>query len=335
MTSLTPTGGAGSSSSHSLSPSSVSALVADVDATVPDDLWFIGILFAAMTNLFGTLAKHCFRRAALVRSSHRMYALYGLGLLFVMCEPPGDMIALSFAPMAIVTSCSGLTNVFNLLLAPCTLGEKLTRVRVGSALAVLVGTIGVGCFGPHEHRDRTAHEYILLFSTHRVIFYYVCLVTWLLVAAAIAYMNRFPGARLFGAAFAGTLLGNNIMTKIVVQLVICAADGETHAGCDGENPLHTWEMYIFFLLAVGIAMGGMVANAITLRSAEALDAITIFQGFLLIFGAMSSYFVLNEQVRRLSRHRRLAPPRSASRCLMRRPSPRRPERSRAPCPTRR
>jgi len=267
----------------------------DPGEVTEDDLWFVGVLVTCfVSTLAGTLGKHCFRRAALVTSKSHMAALYCLGIGFTLLEPPGDALALSLAPMAIVTSCSGMTLVWNTLLAPCTLGESITRVRLLAAGIVLLGTIGVGCFGPHSHRDRTAQEYLQLFSTQRALVYYSCLTIWLLVAGRVALMQT-PGARLFGAAFAGTLLGNNIMTKVCVQLVKCSVQGASLKGCGSENPLHRWEIYVFFLAAATLAFSGVLALTLTLRSSEALDAITVFQGSLITFGALSSFSVLNEQ----------------------------------------
>ena len=56
--------------------------------------------------------------------------------------------ALSLAPMSIISTCAGLSVAWNVLLAPCTLGEQLTKVRVGAAAAIVAGTICMGVFGP-------------------------------------------------------------------------------------------------------------------------------------------------------------------------------------------
>jgi hypothetical protein len=257
----------------------------------PDDMWYVGVIVAIGTTLVGTLAKHSFRRAALSKTSDRACVMNTLGCCFLLLEPPGDATALSFASMAIVTSCSGMALVWNLLLAPCTLGETLTRVRLYAACTVLIGTIGVGSFGPHEHIDRTASEYLLLFSTQRALIYFGCLSVWLVFAARLACTKC---GRLFGAAFAGTLLGNNIMTKVVVSLVECATQADSREGCNGENPFNTWELYVFFGLAALISLSGAISLVLTLQSSEALDAITIFQGSLITFGALASFCVLNE-----------------------------------------
>lgn len=66
------------------------------------------------------------------------------------------MGAYAFAPQSILAPISGLDIVWNTLLAPCTLGEKLTGKRLIACLLITAGTVLIAVFGSHSEAEYTA-----------------------------------------------------------------------------------------------------------------------------------------------------------------------------------
>ena len=90
---------------------------------------------------------------------------YPLGLaLTAVIDPAFDLLAYSFAAQSIIAAAAGLVVVWNVLLAPCTLGEELTPSRRLGALLICAGTVCIGLFGNHEEIERTPVEYSQLFA---------------------------------------------------------------------------------------------------------------------------------------------------------------------------
>ena len=83
-----------------------------------------------------------------------------VGFLLTAIEPPLDSYALTMAPVSVISTCAGLAVVWNVVLAPCTLGEQLTQVRVGAATAIVLGTLSMGVFGPHAEVRYSTEQYL-------------------------------------------------------------------------------------------------------------------------------------------------------------------------------
>ena len=94
--------------------------------------WWIGLLLDAVATLAGTCGKQLLRHAAV--SGNIWW--YPLGLLLTaVIDPFFDLAAYDFAAQSIIAAAAGLVIVWNVLLAPITLGEALTPSRAwGAAL---------------------------------------------------------------------------------------------------------------------------------------------------------------------------------------------------------
>ena len=143
--------------------------------------WPIGLLLDAVATLAGTGGKQLLRHAALT-GKHRYYAL-GL-ILTAVIDPIFDVAAYTYAAQSIIAAAAGLVVVWNVLLAPYTLGEALTRERkLGSAL-IFAGTLLVGVSGSHAEVERTPAQYLSLFARPEACAYYASFAAWIAVCAA-------------------------------------------------------------------------------------------------------------------------------------------------------
>ena len=253
--------------------------------------WMIGVLLNVVATLAGTVGKQFLRFAAVRQNAW----YYPLGLFFTgVIDPIFDAGAYSFAAASIITACAGMVTVWNVLLAPYALGEPLTRPRMWGSAMIAVGTIFTGVFGNHTEVNRSVEEYLELFSRPAALVYYGCMV------AAVAFCwvkGRDPNlspqmSGYYMSTVAGILAGNTFTTKAVVEMVECVSESSAH--CE-SNPFLTVWPYVFICGTLVFSGGSLLILAIALRGSEALASITIFEGFMIISGAISGNIVLNEK----------------------------------------
>merc|ERR1719454_1031082 len=92
------------------------------------------------------------------------------------------------------------------------------------------------------------------------------------------------------AALGGSLAGNMFTTKAAVEMVRCLIPGfQKHPSCE-PHPFLTSVPYLFMLSSAALWM-----LAVGLRSFEALYMITVYEGFMIITGAISGNIILNEK----------------------------------------
>ena len=126
-----------------------------------NDLWFVGVFLDAIATLAGTGGKQLLRFA--VVKNNVWY--YPLGLVCTaVIDPAFDISAYAFAAQSIISPMGAMVVVWNVAIAPCTLGEVLTRSRKIGAGLIIFGTLFVGFFGNHNSKERTADEYLQLFG---------------------------------------------------------------------------------------------------------------------------------------------------------------------------
>ena len=199
---------------------------------IKNDLWWIGVLIDVVATLAGTGGKQLLRYAAVSKNPW----FYPLGLICTaMIDPAFDLSAYGFAAQSIIAPCAGMVVVWNVLLAPCTLNERLTRSRLTGALLICVGTICVGLYGSHDDVERSVDEYLALFVRPAAVVYYAIFAVWM---GACVYMYKHGSPFVSGfamGALGGSFAGNMFTTKAVVEMFKCVVqDPETAEGCDSN-----------------------------------------------------------------------------------------------------
>ena len=232
--------------------------------------WLWGVGLDVIATFCGTAGKQLLRYAAVTHNSK----IYPLALLLTgIIDPVFDALAYAFAAASVVTACGGLVIVWNVILAPLTLDESLTRSRAAGAALIVFGTAGTGLFGDHSATDRSLDDYLALFGRSGALRYYVLLA---LTLAACAYAARTSRHRSFYmSVFAGILAGNTFTTKATVELLQCVYLSAS-ASC-AENPFATpWSAPL--LLGTLVSSGGaLLVLAFALQDSEALVAISVFE----------------------------------------------------------
>jgi hypothetical protein len=250
----------------------------------------IGVSLDGVATFTGAVGKMLLRHAAVTGNCW----YYPLGFFFTaMIDPAFDASAYSFAAGSIITACAGLVIVWTVILAPCFLGEPLTPTRAWSALLICVGTLFTGVFGNHEEVERSVDEYLALFTRPAACGYYVVLVVSVLVCWARSRATTRPEVKGFYlSALAGLLAGNTFTTKACVEMLECVAEHED-VGCD-QNPFYTPWPYLLFCCTLFFSGGSLLILGYAELTCEALMAITVFEGCMIISGAVAGNVVLDE-----------------------------------------
>eukprot|EP00965_Chrysotila_dentata_P111922 3701620-Pleurochrysis_carterae.AAC.5 len=214
--------------------------------------WIIGVLLDGVATFCGTVGKQLLRYAATTGNPW----FYPLGLVFTgVIDPIFDVAAYSFAAASIITACAGLVIVWNVLLAPYTLGEPLTYERKWAALLICAGTVFTGVFGNHVEVERTVDEYLDLFSRPAACAYYAALAV--VVAILLVYcVKGKPQLRgFYVSSLAGLLAGNTFTTKASVEMFECVATHEA-IGCE-SNPFLTIWPYLLIVCTIFFSGGSL------------------------------------------------------------------------------
>ena len=260
------------------------------DHSAYSDLWWVGILLDAAATLAGTAGKQLLRFAVITKNP--MY--YPLGLLCTaVVDPAFDISAYGFAAQSIIAPCAGMVVVWNVLLAPWTLGERLTRSRKMGGFLICLGTVGVGVFGNHTNCKRTVDEYLLLFVRPVACGYYLLFALWTLVCLHFFCSSSPAVSGFFMGAYGGALAGNMFTTKAVVEMFKCVTATSAHVVAatvaDGaalvpgvsvapplappasecsSNPFFGPYPYIFIFISLALACASLYLLAVCLRTFE-------------------------------------------------------------------
>ncbi|CAL1140611.1 unnamed protein product, partial [Cladocopium goreaui] len=201
-----------------------------------------------------------------------------------------DVAAYSFAPQSLVAPFGGLDVVWNALLAPFILKEKLTRHRLVGSILVMTGSIGSACFGSQEDPLYTI-EYIeaTLFSW-RVLIYFSCFLVW--YSFNQFFLMRWPiGSLIKGLSYgwtAGSLAGNMWCTKLAIELV------QTSIIQRDAEPWKTWIPYCALLGAAFFAIVNAFFLTRGLQHYEAFFMITTVEGSMILSASLSGAIVLRD-----------------------------------------
>ena len=207
--------------------------------------WWVGIILDLIATLAGTVGKQLLRYAVVAKDMRA----YPVGLLCTaVVDPAFDLTAYSFAAQSIIAPCAGMVVVWNVLLAPYTLKERLTASRLMGAALVCVGTVIMGLCGNHTDVERSVTEYLELFSRPAAVVYYFCFTLYSGVMTYIIFRRGKFASNFALGALGGSLAGNMFTTKAVVEMFDCinpgTETGQKGEGCD-PNPFWTPTPYLF------------------------------------------------------------------------------------------
>mmetsp|Transcript_62701 Transcript_62701/g.161355 ORF Transcript_62701/g.161355 Transcript_62701/m.161355 type:complete len:421 (+) Transcript_62701:78-1340(+) len=256
-----------------------------------NNLWYIGVLLEIVSTMSGTIGKQLIRLSELRKrkSPHLANMAFYSGIVVnTAVGPIIDMAAYSFAAQSLIAPFGGLDVVWNALLAPFILNEKMTfRRGLGCAL-IVAGTSMAGAFGNHTDSEYTIEYIEETVVNVRVLVYFCFFFLWFLVNRFFL-MQQPVGSSIRGVSLgctAGTLAGNMFCVKASIELI----QRSIHEG-EGEIWLH-WLPYVMLAGAAFFALSNVVYMTKGLQEYEALFMVTIYEGSMIVSGCVSGAIVL-------------------------------------------
>ncbi|CAJ1343574.1 unnamed protein product [Effrenium voratum] len=265
----------------------------EVESEKLPSLWYVGIGLEIFSSMCGTAGKIFVRLSSLQKHKHPLLSkcLFRVGLFTnTVVGPLIDVSAYSFAPQSLVAPFGGLDVVWNALLAPFILEEKLTRHRAVGSLLVMLGSIGSACFGNQEDPLYTIEYIEATLFNERVLIYFIVFLLWY-------FFNQFflmtwpMGSLIKGLSYgwtAGSLAGNMWCTKLAIELV------QTSIIQEDPEPWKTWIPYAALLGAAFFAVVNAFFLTRGLQHYEAFFMITTVEGSMILSASLSGAIVLRD-----------------------------------------
>jgi len=269
----------------------------------------VGILLEIFASFFSTFGKELFRLAAKraepqlppdgASSKRALWPIYAAAAGCAMIISPAmEGAAYAFTAQSILSACAGMVLLWNIVLAPVLLQEKITLARFGSALVIVIGTMGVVISGNHQRQVMyDSGQWGRILTRGLAVAYDVMLVGWLIILCYLAGKQHRPASRsLIKACLGGSISGGTqFLTKASISLLKCAAEGaDTASACASDHPFEHPTLYIVTPLTLLFHAFALLALADALRSCEALVAIAMYEGMVIVSGTISGNLVLGE-----------------------------------------
>lgn len=252
-----------------------------------------GIICEIAATMLGTLGKQLVSYSGKVKNGRRArcYKVAGL-IVTTIFGPLLDVSAYYLATQSVVAPLNGLDIVWNTCLAPCTLGERLTRSYALGSLLIFLGSSLSPLFGQHHKEAVTLDHLKDIFLSLRFLFYAVASALGLLgCALVLRWRPRGVGDWQRGVALggaAGFVAGN--MYFLSVALGALQESLSTEDWTAWQHPL----TYVIALGAVTVAVGNVPLMAKALEEYDALFMITLFAGCQITTACISAQVVLRE-----------------------------------------
>jgi len=189
--------------------------------------------------------------------------------------------------------------VWNTLIAPFTLDEKLTPTLLVGVALIAAGATGTSFFGNHEDQEYTLQVVQDKFFRPAVGIYLCFLALW--AAFNILVLQKRsnaqdgepwqPGHPIRGLSLgmtAGSIAGNMFCVKAFVELV------ETSIRRKDSGIWRHWLPYVTLLMAVFFALSNVYFLQKAVREYEALFMGAVFEGTLIISACISGFVVFDD-----------------------------------------
>lgn len=254
---------------------------------------FIGVALILFKTLVIICGLQLLRYAVMVDQRERLkYRLLGLSMAMAI-GPLAEVSAYAFAPQSLLAPLDGFDVIWNILLAPYTLGESITSAKVMGTGLVFAGAVCAPMFGPHSKIPETMYSLRRKFLSRNFL-------GWALVCAALAIFaslalpprnsrDRPPALRgLILAMSGGFVAGQRYFLSSTATVL--------HTSFD-EGNWDLWESPLAYFIVGGMFFVA-ITNAILLNKGlaefEAMFMIPTFVGTSIITTSVSAAVILQE-----------------------------------------
>jgi len=229
-------------------------------------------------------------------TSKSFFRILGIALAMII-GPLVEVTAYAFAPQALLAPINGFDVVWNILLAPFTLGEELNWAKGGGTAVVFSGCLIAPAFGPHvvhydTLQDLRRNFLSVRFATYTAVFWSMLLLGVLLLKRRTA---QYP-------------YGKDIVRGALIGIGGGAVAGQTYFLSAAATLVHNniniadWSAWLDWLpyLTVGGAIACALLNAVLLNKGlaefEAMFFVPMFAGSAIIASCISAVVVLRDTI---------------------------------------
>mmetsp|Transcript_32061 Transcript_32061/g.73232 ORF Transcript_32061/g.73232 Transcript_32061/m.73232 type:complete len:422 (-) Transcript_32061:103-1368(-) len=250
-------------------------------------LWPLGIALELLSTLCGTAGKQLIRFSS---SEDSTLALKVGFLLIIGIGPLLDLSAYAYAPAALIAPLAAFDVVWNTLMAPFTLHEKLTPWRGGSVVLIFMGTVLAIRNGSRTQLVLTEGVTRQLLDRVQVVAYMACFLCWYFFNCMVL-MRRPKGDPLRGFSLgttAGSCAGNMFSARAACSFIKAAVVQQSLVPCQD------WWFVAALLGAAFFSLSDLYFMTKGMQEYEALFMVTLYQGAQVIANSISACMVLGE-----------------------------------------
>lgn len=236
-------------------------------------MWLVGIVLNGIANFSDSFGMVLRKHALNVGEGDKVwYYRYRWLLGFVLSIAVSGVlegIAMSMAPLSLISPLSGLSAAFTALISTLWLGEKLSSRGVLAICVIVFGTSLTSTFGSHSEGSHTTEELIGFLGDSKVrMFIVATLAAWICSAVAVQAIEKGRSAMLMNhsqlifANFAALLGGwSSVLLKCSTNIIASGIESNT-------------EILAFALCVVLTAMTGVAQLTILNQGMEKHEAVT-------------------------------------------------------------
>lgn len=136
--------------------------------------WVIGVLLSLGASFLSTLGILSQKKSNDIHNKVLSRIVWGCGLSGMIIGALGDLAAFGFAAQSLLAPLGGSTIVFNALMSPCFLNEKLYNTDIYATVIILIGCTVTVAFGDQSEQKFSVEELFGYYMRGDVIMYFIC-----------------------------------------------------------------------------------------------------------------------------------------------------------------
>lgn len=226
----------------------------------------------------------------------RRIKVVGMALAMLL-GPIIEVSAYAFAPQALLAPLNGFDVVWNILLAPCTLGEEQTPAKIVGTVIVFLGSSIAPIAGPHEVTADDLESLRSNFISVRFAVYVLTFLAAFLVGFVLLKKRKHSGDYPFGKdVVRGVLIGLGGGSVAGQTYFLSSSATLVHANI-AEGDWSAWSDWLPYAIVTG-AVTCALLNAVLMNKGlaefEAIFFVPMFAGSAIVAACVSAVVVLRE-----------------------------------------
>lgn len=271
--------------------------------------WVIGIVLC-IGSAFCSVVGVTFQKKAHMRNekfepeqrkSYVKIPLWWLGIFGVILGAVLDFLSLGYAPQTVVASLGSMTLVINAFIAPCALGEKLSRLELAGTFTITFGAALAVASSSQKSQEYNLEILKCLYREDGFIIFAVLISLWVLALVGLfKYADKLeeredPRYYPFWAkihpvsitALSGTLGAQSLLFAKSVSIILRGVYAPTKGG-DGGAAFAKFETYLILFAMIFTIVTQTHTLNMALQRFDSVIVLPLFQVFWIITGVFGA-----------------------------------------------